>query len=151
MNTLAFLGRVSLRCAVRRLPLLAAAALLSGCVVVPQTREVYDEKCRMLTKEVVLETAVLGQFRGCNDKECALMLASMGVVTAATAVVSGSVAVVGNVVYWFERQGRCLNAAPEPRAPAFPAATPAAPPAALATAPAASAASAPGTPASAAR
>jgi hypothetical protein len=136
MNTLSFLGRRATPFAARRLPLLAAAALLSGCVVVPQTREVYDEKCRMLTKEVVLETAVLGQFRGCNDKECALMLASMGVVTAATAVVSGSVAVVGNVVYWFERQGRCLTTAPAPQAPAFPAAASAPP----ATAPAASAA-----------
>lgn len=136
MNTVAFLGRMATRFAARHLPLLAAAALLSACVVVPQTREVYDEKCRMLTKEVVLETAVLGQFRGCNDKECALMLASMGVVTAATAVVSGSVAVVGNVVYWFERQGRCLTTAPAPQAPAFPAAASAPP----ATAPAASAA-----------
>jgi hypothetical protein len=31
----------------------------------------------------------------------------MGLVTAASAVVSGSIALVGNVVYWFERQGRC--------------------------------------------
>jgi hypothetical protein len=35
------------------------------------------------------------------------MLVAMGAVTAASAVVSGSIALVGNVVYWFERQGRC--------------------------------------------
>jgi hypothetical protein len=35
-------------------------------------------------------------------------------VTAATAVVSGSVALVGNMVYWFERQGQCAR----PAAPA---------------------------------
>jgi len=89
-----------------------ATLLLSACVVVPQTREVYDAKCKVLTKEVVLETAVVGQFVGCQDRECAAMLAALGIVTVATAVVSGSVAVVGNVVYWFERQGRCMAARP---------------------------------------
>ena len=43
------------------------------------------------------------------------MLAAMGAVTAASAVISGSIALVGNVVYWFERQGRCGRMpAPEP-------------------------------------
>ena len=37
------------------------------------------------------------------------MLASAGLVTAASAVVSGSIALVGNVIYWFEKQGRCLG------------------------------------------
>ncbi len=101
---------------------LAAALLLTGCVVVPQSREVYDARCRILTKEMVLETAVLGSFGACHGRECGVLLASMGLVTAATAVVSGSVAVVGNVVYWFERQGRCLAAPGTPEAPAAPAA-----------------------------
>jgi hypothetical protein len=35
------------------------------------------------------------------------MLVALGAVTAASAVISGSIAVVGNAVYWFERQGRC--------------------------------------------
>jgi hypothetical protein len=104
----------------RALTPMAAVLLLCACVVVPQTREVYDAKCRTMTKEVVLETAVLGQFASCHGGDCAVLLATLGVVTAATAVVSGSVAVVGNVVYWFERQGRCLAAAPASSAPVFP-------------------------------
>lgn len=31
------------------------------------------------------------------------------VVAAASAAVSGSIAVVGNVVYWLERQGQCFR------------------------------------------
>ncbi len=106
--------------AAHRLGMLAAPVLLAGCVVVPHTREVYDAQCRVLTKEVVLETAVLGQFGSCHGQDCAVLLATLGIVTAATAVVSGSVAVVGNVVYWFERQGRCQRAEPPPALPAHP-------------------------------
>jgi hypothetical protein len=94
----------------------AAAALLllavQGCVVVPQTREVYDAECRTLTKQVTLETAVVGGFGSCTGDACAAMLVATGAVTAISAVVSGSIAVVGNVVYWFERQGRCPTREP---------------------------------------
>jgi hypothetical protein len=94
----------------------AAAAclpvLLAGCIVLPQTREVYDAECRMLTRQITLEAAVLGGFQSCAGEGCAAMLSAMGLVTAASVVVSGSIALVGNVVYWFERQGRCNPAPP---------------------------------------
>jgi len=41
----------------------------------------------------------------------ALMLSprvAVGAVAAASAVVSGSIVVAGNMVYWFEKQGRCI-------------------------------------------
>ena len=90
---------------------LVAALVAQGCVVVPHTRETYDPQCRVLTQQVTLETAVLGGFHACHGRGCEALLVTAGVVTAASAVVSGSIAVVGNVVYWFERQGRCLAAA----------------------------------------
>ena len=80
---------------------------LQACVVVPQTREVYDAECHMLTKQMTLETAVLGRFQGCANEGCAALLVAAGAITAASAVVSGSIALVGNVAYWFERQGNC--------------------------------------------
>ena len=83
------------------------AGLLAACVVVPQTREVYDHDCRMLTRHMTLETAVIGGFHSCGGDGCAALLVAAGAVTAASAVVSGSIALVGNIVYWFERQGRC--------------------------------------------
>lgn len=82
-------------------------SLFSACVVVPQTREVYDADCRILTRQVTLETAVIGRFQGCTNDGCTAMLVAAGAVTAASAVVSGSIALVGNVAYWFERQGKC--------------------------------------------
>ena len=88
------------------------AAALAGCIVVPQTQTVYDPECRMHTHQVTLEAAYLGGFHRCAGDGCVAMLAAVGVVTAASVVVSGSIALVGNVVYWMERQGRC------PRAPA---------------------------------
>lgn len=98
---------------------LAFAGLLAGCIVVPQTREVYDPDCQVARREVALETTVVGGFVGCHDRDCAALLATLGVVTAASVVVSGSIALVGNVVYWLEHQGRCRrDAAPAPAAAA---------------------------------
>jgi hypothetical protein len=88
----------------------AVAVMLAGCIVVPQTQTVYDRECQVLTRQVTLETAVIGGFVGCSGDGCAAMLATMGFVTAASVVVSGSIAIVGNVVYWIERQGRCNRA-----------------------------------------
>lgn len=93
--------------ALRRVAGLVFAALLSSCVVVPQTREVYDPECRTLTRQMTLETAVVGGFQACAGEGCTALLVAAGAVTAASAVVSGSIALVGNIVYWFERQGRC--------------------------------------------
>jgi hypothetical protein len=100
--------------------LAGSALLLAGCIVVPRTAQVYDPQCRSHVKQVVLEAEVIGAIGHCHNDGCAAMLAAMGIVSAASAVVSGSVAVIGNIVYWAERQGRCP--------PADPAAAPAAPP-----------------------
>ena len=82
---------------------------MSACIVVPQTREVYDPDCKTTTRQVTLETAYLGGFQRCAGDGCVAMLAAAGFVTAASVVVSGSIAVVGNAVYWLERQGRCAR------------------------------------------
>lgn len=83
-------------------------ALVSGCVVVPQTTATYDPECRVVEKRISLaaqEVAAIGICR--NNSECAGLLAFYGVAAAASAVVSGSVALVGNVAYWLEKQGQC--------------------------------------------
>ena len=81
--------------------------LLTACVVVPQTTRVYDPACGVATKQVVLDVAVMPGFYNCRGQECAALMAAVGVVTVASAVVSGSVAVIGNVLYWAERRGQC--------------------------------------------
>lgn len=85
--------------------------LLQGCVVVPRTVETYDPECRIVAREVMLDVVQVGGFVHCANEGCAALLVAAGVVTAASAVVSGSIAVVGNIVYWLERRGQCPGAA----------------------------------------
>jgi hypothetical protein len=84
------------------------AALLQACVVVPRTTTVYDEACRTHMRQMVLDVEQVGFFGGCANQGCVALLVAAGVVTAASAVVSSSIAVAGNIVYWIERQGQCL-------------------------------------------
>ncbi|MDO9072240.1 MAG: hypothetical protein Q8R98_16630 [Rubrivivax sp.] len=100
----------------RARPALAAALMvwtLAGCIVVPQTHTVYDPGCQTHTRQVTLEAAYIGGFHSCAGDGCLALLATAGVVSAASVVVSGSLAVVGNVVYWLELQGRCNKPGPQ--------------------------------------
>lgn len=90
------------------------AALLQGCVYVPSTATVYDEKCNVYYREMSLQPYQIAQFAGsCNHQDCAYLLVALGAVTAASVVVSGSIVVAGNVVYWFEKQGQCIMSSPK--------------------------------------
>jgi hypothetical protein len=94
-----------------RLRLLAvfAGALTSGCVIVPVTIEGYDPDCRIATRHMELKAVQLIAFDQCHGGQgCdASALVIVGGVAAATAVVSGSIVVVGNVVYWAEHRASC--------------------------------------------
>lgn len=96
---------------------LGLAVALAGCVLVPRTAEVYDPQCRTYVKQVVLQEVEIGALGGCRNEGCAVLLASLGVVAVASAVISGSVAIVGNIAYWAERQGQCPPAPPAPAPP----------------------------------
>ena len=98
---------VGARLRVVRLIVALATCALTACVMVPVTREVYDADCRMMRREVTLEAAVIGGFASCSGQECSALLATLGIVGAASLVVSGSLAVVGNVVYWLEHEANC--------------------------------------------
>jgi hypothetical protein len=95
---------------IRPLRTLAAAALavaLSACVVVPRTVYNYDTECRILAKQMTLQPVQIGYIAGCANEACVTLLAVAGVTAAASTVISGTIAVAGNVVYWLERQGNC--------------------------------------------
>jgi hypothetical protein len=100
--------------------LLAACAVLAlqACVMVPVTKLRYDEGCRTTVKEMTLQPVQLASIGGCANEGCAALLALAGVTAAASTVVSGSVAIVGNVVYWMERVGTGCQPAPPAAAPA---------------------------------
>ncbi|HEX5687437.1 MAG TPA: hypothetical protein VFY73_25755 [Ideonella sp.] len=91
--------------------------MLQACVLVPRTTEVYDANCRVMSKEMDLEPVQIAAIRGCSNSGCTAALAAAGATVAASAVISGSIVIVGNVVYWFEKQGRCLREGQPPGPP----------------------------------
>ena len=92
----------------RRISAFSAALLAAGCVYLPVTTEVYDPHCQIVAKHMTMSLVQIGYLGGCQGARCAEVLVAAGAVAAATAVVTGSIVVAGNVVYWFEKQGRCL-------------------------------------------
>jgi len=93
---------------------LSASLLLQSCIVVPRTEVIYDPQCQIRFKQMRLDTKVFkqnaGQAMSCqNNASCLAQLAVLGGVSAASMVISGSIVVVGNTVYWLEKQGRCLT------------------------------------------
>jgi hypothetical protein len=92
----------------RSLGTAAVVASLAACVYVPRTTEVYDEECRIQARQMTLDVQQVGFFLGCRGRSCGLVLVTLGAVTVASAVVSGSIVLAGNVVYWFEKRGRCM-------------------------------------------
>ncbi|HEY8976558.1 MAG TPA: hypothetical protein VIN75_20255 [Burkholderiaceae bacterium] len=97
----------------------SAAALVAGlagagCVIVPVQMEDYDPGCRLVTHHIELQSVVLGQLNSCSGQGCeAVVLASLGV-TAVSAIVSGSIAIIGNVAYWAEHRAGCAVPPPAP-------------------------------------
>ncbi len=88
---------------------LLLASLLSACVVVPRTETVFDDDCKILKRQMLLDVQQIGYFGGCANNGCVALLVGAGAVATASAVISGSIAVIGNVVYWLERQGQCFR------------------------------------------
>jgi hypothetical protein len=74
------------------------AMLMTGCVYLPHTTAAYDKDCGAETKSMTLEAHQVASLGQCSNEGCV-----------ATAVVSGSVVVAGNVVYWVEEKRQCLK------------------------------------------
>ncbi|MBE9504739.1 MAG: hypothetical protein IME96_11235 [Proteobacteria bacterium] len=85
--------------------LISITFILSSCCYYPRKVEFYDEECQIESKKLVLEATLVNMTANCQNEECIIALLVPGV---ASAVVSGSIVIVGNVVYWLERQGKCL-------------------------------------------
>jgi hypothetical protein len=86
--------------------LLAVATLLQACVYVPRTTEIYDASCQIVARKMILEEVPLGNPH-CANESCVGLLVGAGITATASAVVSGSIVIAGNVIYWFEKQGQC--------------------------------------------
>lgn len=91
----------------RALCALALLCLLQGCMVLPRTTQVFDAECRIMSSHMVLETVQVAAIQSCANEGCIALVVAAGVVTAASAIVSGTIVIAGNVAYWFERQSLC--------------------------------------------
>lgn len=81
--------------------------MIQGCIYLPHTSSVYDPACDVYERQMTLQVEQIGLIGNCSNQGCATLLVAAGVVSAATAVVSGSIVVVGNVVFWLEKKGQC--------------------------------------------
>lgn len=88
----------------------ALLILLTGCVYVPENAHQYDAKCNVMRKQKVLTLEEAVPMTHCTNDACALLMASYGIVTAASFVVSGSIVVISNTVYWLEQPSNCKPA-----------------------------------------
>lgn len=94
-----------------RLLLWLCAPLLQSCIVVPRTVEMYDPECHVIARHMDLEAVQIAYIAGCSNEGCATLILAAAATVTATAIISGSIVVIGNTVYWFEKQGRCQRGA----------------------------------------
>jgi hypothetical protein len=103
-----------------------AALSLQGCVVYPSTVEYFDEKCQIMTRRMELDATAVASLNKCGNEACRGELLGDAVTVAASILISGSIVVVGNVVYSLQRDKACKKArASEATAPTPPASAPA--------------------------
>jgi len=98
---------------------LVSLGALVGCAY-PKTVRAYDEECQIVAREMVLDVTDPNASRTCGSNGCVGQLVLEAAVLAASTVVSGSIVVAGNVVYWLEKKRNCKpkQALPELAPPA---------------------------------
>ena len=99
----------------RWLSLLLLSFALAACVFLPATTSEYDPDCGIHKRHMVLQPYQVTAFYGCQNEGCIELLVLAGAVTASSLVISGSVAVVGDMVYWLEAQRQCARQRLGPR------------------------------------
>jgi hypothetical protein len=98
-----------------RLVIALLATSVSACVVTPKKVASFDTKCMVSTQKIELTTEQVQIFNDvdCITHSCKMELmgaaVSSALITTTSAIVSGSIALVGNTLYWAESQGKCPN------------------------------------------
>ncbi|MBK6555523.1 MAG: hypothetical protein IPP18_11375 [Rhodocyclaceae bacterium] len=89
---------------------LLPALALGACVYVPRTVEFIDPECKVVARHMVLQEVQIAAIMGCANEGCVTLVVAAAATAAVSAVISGSIVVAGNTVYWFERRGQCRRA-----------------------------------------
>jgi hypothetical protein len=93
--------------ATSRIACFVLAAILGGCLYLPRTVEVHDPECRIVARHMVLQEVQIATIMGCANEGCVTLVVAAAATAAVSAVISGSIVIAGNTVYWFERRGQC--------------------------------------------
>jgi len=83
-------------------------SLVSGCAFYPKAQQVEaNSECDLYFKKLTMDvtSSRIECHGGGNSAGTCIILA--GVVAGGTAVVSGSIVLVGNTLHWLEKQGKC--------------------------------------------
>jgi len=86
----------------------AVASLISGCVYYPKRVEVYNSDCNIKTRKLTLGVIASNSVPNCSGGNTGACLAAIAAVGPVTAVVSGSIVVIGNTLYYMEKVGPCI-------------------------------------------
>lgn len=96
-------------------PLLLLSTLLcvglTGCIVKPNFESSYNSECNITQKRITLSVEQVAEFdaRNCNEEhECKAAIVTQfvtaGLSLPVSAVISGSIALVGNTLYWLQEE-----------------------------------------------
>lgn len=96
----------------KMLMMIVLCIFISGCVFYPKKIEHYDADCDITFRQLELESKEMkdacAKPRSDDPYGNACLMGVIGM-SALSAIVSGSLVVAGNTVYWLEKEGRCLN------------------------------------------
>ncbi|MBU1237690.1 MAG: hypothetical protein KJ634_03630 [Gammaproteobacteria bacterium] len=67
----------------------------------------YDPECHVVSRQMDLQPVQVASIMRCSNQECVALVVAAAATAAVSAVISSSIVIVGNVAYWFEKQGRC--------------------------------------------
>ncbi len=95
---------------IKQAAILVLSFAISACVVYPEVTQYYDADCQIVARQLELNADQLANADcsggGAFSGACWAALLGVG---AASAIVSGSIVVVGNTVFWLEKKGKCIT------------------------------------------
>jgi len=79
--------------------------MLTSCAYVPKVvHDPDNRRCDLDTKKRTLKLNAQGVYNFHNCPDC---LIAAGIYSTATAIISGSIVLIGNTVHWLEKRAKC--------------------------------------------
>ena len=100
----------------RKIVVVALINFVSGCIVLPATRDGENSDCELVTREMYVDVHELGSFDPDADAVAEILVNAEGVLVfvavssvifSVSWIVSSSIVLVGNTIHWIETKGKC--------------------------------------------